>query len=49
MKPKILIEFEGSKIITSIKKGTTCAELVLASFELQRKALFMSIEKKYER
>ena len=45
MNPKILIGFEDGKTIVTIEKGTSLAELVLASFELQRKALFMSIEK----
>ena len=48
MKPKILIGFEDGKTIVTIKKGTTLAELVLASFELERKALFMAVEKKGE-
>lgn len=46
MKPKILIGFDGEKIVVTIEKGTTLKEIILAAFELQRKALFMAIEKK---
>jgi len=45
--PKILITFEEGKIITTVKKGTSLNELVLAAFELQRKALLMAVENKY--
>ena len=45
--PKILIAFEKGKVITTVKKGTSLNELVMAAFELQRKALLMAVEKKY--
>lgn len=46
MKPKILIGFEKGQTIVTIEKGTSLAEIILAAFELQRKAMFMVLEKK---
>lgn len=43
--PKILIVFEKGKIIVTVKKGTSLSELVMAAFELQRKAFLMTVEK----
>ena len=48
LQPKISIGFEEGRTIVKIEKGTTLAEIVLASFELERKAMFMAIERKME-